>query len=76
MVSDLLTASHAAHRAYRDAITRQDRTAARVALQGALDARVAAQAEDPTFSDAAWAEESGAYPHVSLLVFYREQLSR
>lgn len=76
MVTDLLTASHAAHLAYREAVAQADRTAARVALQAALDARTAAQAEDPTFSDPAWADESGAYPHVALVRFYREQLAR
>ena len=76
MVADLLNASHTAHAAYRDAVRLNDHAGARAALQAALDARVQAMNEDQSFSDPAWQEESGAYPHVALLGFYRDQLGR
>lgn len=75
-VRELLDQSHAAHTAYRDAVTRGDADLRRTSLQAAYDTRTAAAAADPTFTDAAWAEESGAYPHVSLLIFYRQELAK
>lgn len=75
-VADHLAASHVAHLAYREALTRADAVTARTQLQAAYDARTLAQTEDPTFIDPEWATESGRYPHVQLLHFYREQLAR
>ena len=76
-VTELLDRAHVAHTAYRTAVsTALNPVTARIELQNALDARLAAQTADPLFTDPAWAAESGRYPHVSLLQFYRAELAK
>lgn len=75
-VDAALTASKAAHLAYRDAVSRGASTEARHAMQTAYDQRMAAQLADPLFESQVWQQMDGLYPHVALVVFYREQLAR
>lgn len=82
-VADALTASRDAHMRYHVAsgeifrdgtLKRHPHEPARVvAIQAALDARLAAEAADPAHADPAWAEDQSANRGVSssdLLLFY------
>lgn len=85
-IAAALNASRLAHEAYRAAVphkrhdggqiaeTAGDATAARAALQEALDARLRAETADPQHADPAWANDPA--PSGDLIAFYREQLAR
>ncbi len=86
-VSDLLTASRAAHQRYHVAsgqihtdgtILRHPNEDGRIsAVQTALDFRLDAEAADPLHADPAWAEDetvNKGVPSSGLLVFYRRFL--
>jgi hypothetical protein len=75
-VTTALTASRAAHLAYRSALSHARPAEARVALVTAQETRLAALALDPDRTSPVWATFEKTHPHAQLLSFYEAQLAR
>lgn len=83
-VSELLTASRAAHAQYRANVAHRlaagvqpgNPVAARAALEQAATLRKQAEDADPQHVDAAWASDALISDHQQLLTWYAEQLAR